>query len=84
MVIQTDLNAFKEAYSDALQFTLNDKSDEVKRVKEWVDAELAKLPPLTEGFQRQVSLMPSRSITPAQKARHAALTHLRRQLSSLS
>ncbi|CAB3852473.1 hypothetical protein LMG26846_02066 [Achromobacter insuavis] len=84
MVIQNDLDAFTEAYSDALQFTLNDKPDEVRRVKEWVDAEIAKLPPVTEGFQRQVPLMPSPSITPAQKARHAALTHLRRQLSSLS
>lgn len=84
MVIQNDLDAFKEAYSDALQFTLNDKPDEVRRVKEWVDAELAKLPPVTEGFQRQVPLMPPPSITPAQKDRHAALTHLRRLLSSLS
>lgn len=84
MAFQNDFDAFMEAYSDAFQFTLGDKPDDVRRLKEWVDAELAKLPPVMDGFQRQIPVMLPPSITPAQNARHAALTYLRRQLSSIS
>ncbi len=78
-----DANSYARAYVDALMFLVEGKPAEQARLLAWVEAEIDRLPVGSDGFQRVVPLnLPTTAITPEQRARRAALAHLRGRLNS--
>lgn len=76
-----DANSYARAYVDALKFLVEEKPAEQARLLAWVEAEIDRLPTGSDGFQRVVAFnLPTTAITAEQRARRAALAHMRDQL----